>query len=691
MANPWYKTGTVTVTNNSKSVTGVGTLWVVNGVANGDIFFAPDGKPYEVDAVVNDTQLNLVKVYSGTTASGQGYGLVRFMSQSPISLANVIVDKTVQWENVIDQLSLYISGTATTSSIAPANLCVNYSLGTVKTGIAQADCPVGFTYVASGANLAAGWCLFSDTVGNYRVAKHTQTITSELQQQVTSADADAISAAASAASALSSKNAAATSQTSAASSATSATSSATTATTQANTATTKATEAASSATSATASKNSAAASATNAASSASSASTSATTATTQAGIATTKAAAAAASAASIDPATFNAATATKLQSARNINGVAFDGSVDISIYAPTDPSVYTIGQSGTHGFGVGALQAQDIPTGWQPLYGHDDPASPNYGNYFDPLGSHMVFIPKFWFKWDGNTPLISAEPADGYALHEAFRHAAKGFFRDKCHVGNIGGKALAKIGIAPLSTATANNPVSGLTGAPANTYAGFVTAIKLRGASYHCETVFESNALAVLGLAHSVASQNTAVCAFKDVLPYLPKGNNNNALKDANDASVSYTTAGNGAYPACALTGSGIPFAKTTHNGQACGVADVNGNMWRVNIGLTKANNTNGFFQILKTTVNPNEPLMMRTGGWGMASIKSLIQIRPLVAALVTCVYLALVYRFQRAYQAAAQMFLVMIRCTENGQQICCRLLGGPGATLCMPGFLPFL
>ena len=181
MANPWYRTGTVAVTNNSKTVTSTGTLIVVNGVANGDIFFAPDGLAYEIDTAETDTQFTLKNVYAGSSASGQAYGIVRFMSQSPISLANLIVDKTVRWEDVIDQLATYISGTATTSSVAPENLCINYSLGTVKTGVAEVDCPTGFTFVASAASIATGWYLFQDTVGNFRVAQHPETLKSEVQ------------------------------------------------------------------------------------------------------------------------------------------------------------------------------------------------------------------------------------------------------------------------------------------------------------------------------------------------------------------------------------------------------------------------------------------------------------------------------------------------------------------------------
>lgn len=270
----------------------------------------------------------------------------------------------------------------------------------------------------------------------------------------------------------------------------------------------------------------------------------------------------------------------------------------------TNPDIFNIGKPGTFGFGVSALQNDEIPQGWSAMSGHQDIVDPNYGNYMDPLGSHMVFIPKFWFKWDGNTPIISDKPAIGFVLHEAFRHAVKGFFRDKCHVSNAGGKPIAKIGGKPLSTHVDNNPISDLTGSPHNSYGGFVDAMKLRSNSHHCESVFEANALAILALAHSSASTNTAVCAYKDSLPHMPKGNNNNALGDANDPNISFTEAG---YSASALTGSGFPFAKTTHNGQSCGVTDVSGNLWRVNIGMTKANSTDSIFQILKTSVNPND------------------------------------------------------------------------------------
>jgi hypothetical protein len=292
--------------------------------------------------------------------------------------------------------------------------------------------------------------------------------------------------------------------------------------------------------------------------------------------------------------------------ATSISQLSYAGAAITQLDDPySNDEVYTIGTPGNLGFGVSALYESEIPSGWTALPGHDDPKSPNYGNYLDTNNSHMVFFRKFWVKRNAdNTFDISKVMKSGYALHEAFRHCSIGVMRDKSHVVNVGGIPVSKLGVRPLSTSSANNPISQLNGTPPNTYAGMVTAIKLRGADFYEETMFFSDMLAMISKAHSQASSNTAVCAWRDVSPFMPKGNNNNALRDANDSGVVFATSG---HSSCALTGSGVPFAKTTHNGQACGVADVNGNMWRVNPGLTKLNETDAIFKILKTSVKPQD------------------------------------------------------------------------------------
>ena len=71
----WYRTGTVAVTNGSTTVTGSGTAWV-GPVRAGYGINLPDGKLYEVAAVVSNTQVTLATPYLGSTSSGQSYSIV---------------------------------------------------------------------------------------------------------------------------------------------------------------------------------------------------------------------------------------------------------------------------------------------------------------------------------------------------------------------------------------------------------------------------------------------------------------------------------------------------------------------------------------------------------------------------------------------------------------------------------------
>ena len=70
----WYKTGTVTVTNGSVTVTGAGTAFV-GAVLAGHGFAGPDGRIYEIATVVSATQLTLGSAYLGSTAAGASYGI----------------------------------------------------------------------------------------------------------------------------------------------------------------------------------------------------------------------------------------------------------------------------------------------------------------------------------------------------------------------------------------------------------------------------------------------------------------------------------------------------------------------------------------------------------------------------------------------------------------------------------------
>jgi hypothetical protein len=70
----WYKTGSVSLTNGSNAVAGVGTDFVTN-VSPGGIFCAPDGHIYEVGSIASATALTLVASYVGLTIANAPYAI----------------------------------------------------------------------------------------------------------------------------------------------------------------------------------------------------------------------------------------------------------------------------------------------------------------------------------------------------------------------------------------------------------------------------------------------------------------------------------------------------------------------------------------------------------------------------------------------------------------------------------------
>jgi hypothetical protein len=267
-----------------------------------------------------------------------------------------------------------------------------------------------------------------------------------------------------------------------------------------------------------------------------------------------------------------------------------------------------IGNAGEQGFGVGIAPIR--PENMTPMSNYFIKSSSNYGNYEYADGSIMVWIPKFYYKItspnnisikgiDTYATTVLANAA-GYALHRVFIDGnveKDGFFVDKYMIsknawgaGYIGSSL--KNGL-PISTHADHNPIVDLTACAGNYYYEMIKAAHARdgvdGAEnassiFFCCSKFIYSALAMLALAHAQASSATTYCAWYNATYNYPKGCNNDALHDVDDATVEYVTDG---YSNCGKTGSGTPFAKTTHNGQECGVADLNGLMWEISIGAT--------------------------------------------------------------------------------------------------------
>ena len=69
-----YSTGSVKVTNGSKTVTGSGTAWEANVDAGMLLRIGPE-RVYVVESVASDTSLTLRDAYQGATGEGKGYAL----------------------------------------------------------------------------------------------------------------------------------------------------------------------------------------------------------------------------------------------------------------------------------------------------------------------------------------------------------------------------------------------------------------------------------------------------------------------------------------------------------------------------------------------------------------------------------------------------------------------------------------
>ena len=274
----------------------------------------------------------------------------------------------------------------------------------------------------------------------------------------------------------------------------------------------------------------------------------------------------------------------------------------------------TIGIQGKKGFGVAPTDLPFAVLGLAEMTGTNDITSDNYGNYIHTNGSIVCWCPKAYYRvgspesprfatYGANAlDIVGAETfateaeanAAGYALHRAFINAGaeqSGFFIDKYMNSKDGTTASKSVfGGVPISLATTAGYTvsSGMTGCT-GILADAVVLSRARGTRWNTATAFMYGYLAMVSVAQAQAATSTADVAWYDPtgVNNFPKGCNNNALSDVSDTSIVYVTAGDSGNASKPKTGATANFAKTTHNGSNNGVADLNGGMFEVTIGIT--------------------------------------------------------------------------------------------------------
>ena len=301
-------------------------------------------------------------------------------------------------------------------------------------------------------------------------------------------------------------------------------------------------------------------------------------------------------------------------------GTTYGDSSYSTAFSFTTKSTFSfyIGTAGAQDFGVAPSSESLTALGLVAMTGTATSGHGNYGNYTHTATSSILcHIPKFFYRvgnasssqyatYGANALDIvgtdtyaneTAANAAGYVMPRAFIDGGSekaGFFIDKYKCSPSDNKGVSVKNGVPISLTTTDiyTRSNGMTSCVGQLLDA-VTLSRARGTGFNNASIFMMGAIAILSVAHAQAATATTNCAWYDSggTTNFPKGCNS-ALADTNDSGVTYTTAGDSGDANKPQTGSGSPFAKTTHNGQNSGVCDLNGGIYEVALGLTNYGTT---------------------------------------------------------------------------------------------------
>lgn len=201
-----YKTGTVTVTNGSPDVVGVGTTWGAAAVQAGSIFSLVDANGaavsphYEVAEVVDDTHLKLTGSYGGATSAGERYMIWNLTGILTYAYLHAQVSALIQkYKNALIEALSYVTRSEDAATQAASSASAASSSATAAASSTTAA-ESAKTAAQNAANAAAGSATAASTAKDAAVAAKTAAESAKTAAQTSATNAaNSASAAASSA------------------------------------------------------------------------------------------------------------------------------------------------------------------------------------------------------------------------------------------------------------------------------------------------------------------------------------------------------------------------------------------------------------------------------------------------------------------------------------------------------------
>jgi hypothetical protein len=115
---PWTRSGTVSVAQNSTTVTGTGTDFAAN-TRVGDAFVGPDGRQYEITNAASATVISILPAYAGPTLAAGNYAIVPIQGYNKAT-ADALRQASLEVGDALDGMEESVAAAAASALAATA-------------------------------------------------------------------------------------------------------------------------------------------------------------------------------------------------------------------------------------------------------------------------------------------------------------------------------------------------------------------------------------------------------------------------------------------------------------------------------------------------------------------------------------------------------------------------------------------